>query len=66
LLTSLVSAFYYLRVIVKMYFQSGEVAAHKGLLLRVIAVILALLVVGLAFMPGILFNLAGAGIIAGA
>jgi len=66
LLTSLVSAFYYLRVVVKMYFQPGAAAAHQGKLIRIIAIILALLVVGLAFVPGMLFNLAGAGIIAGA
>lgn len=66
LLTSLVSAFYYLRVVVKMYFQPGDAVAHKGQLVKIIAVILALLVIGLAFVPALLFNLAGAGIIAGA
>ena len=66
LLTSLVSAFYYLRVVVKMYFQPGEALAHKGRLTSLIATILAILVVGLAFVPGYLFNLAAAGLIAGA
>ena len=66
LLTSLISAYYYLRVVVKMYFQAGDAAAHKGRLIVFIAVILALVVVGLAFVPSLLFNLAGAGIIAGA
>jgi len=65
LLTSLVSAFYYLRVVVKMYFQDGDAAAHNGRLVILVAVILALIVVGLAFVPGLLFNFAGSGIIAG-
>ena len=65
LLTSLVSAFYYLRVIVKMYFQEGEAVIEKSKLVVVIAVICALLAVGLAFIPGLLFGLAGGGSIAG-
>ena len=65
LLTSLVSAFYYLRVVVKMYFQDGDAAAHNGRLVILVAVILALIVVGLAFAPGLLFNFAGSGVIAG-
>ena len=65
LLTSLVSAFYYLRVVVKMYFQDGDAVAHKGRLVILVAVILTLIVVGLAFAPGLLFNFAGSGIIAG-
>jgi NADH-quinone oxidoreductase subunit N len=65
LLTSLVSAFYYLRVIVKMYFQEGEVQLSGAKLTLVIAVICALLVVGLAFIPGLLFSAAGGGMIMG-
>jgi hypothetical protein len=49
-----------------MYFQPGEALAHKGRLTSLIATILAILVVGLAFVPGYLFNLAAAGLIAGA
>lgn len=65
LLTSLVSAFYYLRVIVKIYFQPGEAVVNQGRMIVAIAVLLAIVVVGMAFAPGWLFNLAGAGVIAG-
>ena len=65
LVTSLVSAFYYLRVIVKMYFQDGETQVHANRWIYLVAVICALLVVGLAFIPGLLFNFAGTGVIGG-
>ena len=65
LLTSLVSAFYYLRVIVKMYFQDGDPHVRRNLWTTLVAVLAALLVIGLAFIPGVLFTLAGAGIIGG-
>jgi NADH-quinone oxidoreductase subunit N len=65
LLTSLVSAYYYIRVIVKMYFQEGAARAHKSGWIFVIAIIAALLVVGLAFVPELLYRFAGGGWIAG-
>lgn len=65
LLTSLASAFYYLRVIVKMYFQEGDPHVRRNLWTTLIAVLAALLVIGLAFVPGLLFNFAGAGLIGG-
>lgn len=64
LLTSLVSAYYYLRVTVKMYFQEGEVKVSKRGWSYIIAIIAALVVIGLAFVPELLFRFAGGGIIA--
>jgi NADH-quinone oxidoreductase subunit N len=65
LLTSLVSAFYYLRVIIKMYFQEGGAVATRGRLTVVVAVVTALILIVVAVVPGWLFNLATAGLIAG-
>lgn len=65
LLTSLVSAYYYLRVVVKMFFVPGEAVVQQGRTIVILAVILALIVVGMAFVPGWLFNHAAAGVIAG-
>jgi len=65
LLTSLASAFYYLRVVIKMYFQEGDATASQGRLTVLVAVITALILVGVALAPGWLFNLATAGMIAG-
>lgn len=65
LLTSLVSAYYYLRVIIKMYFQEGDAKANKNGLTYLVAVIAALVVVGLALIPELLYRFAGGGFIAG-
>ncbi|MBP9675643.1 MAG: NADH-quinone oxidoreductase subunit N [Anaerolineaceae bacterium] len=65
LLTSLVSAYYYLRVVVKMFFVPGEAVVQQGRMIVILAVVLALIVVGMAFVPGWLFDLAAAGVIAG-
>ncbi len=65
LVTSLVSAYYYLRVIVKMYFHDGEVEVPGSHWIIGIAVIAALIVVGLAFIPGMLFGFASGGLISG-
>ncbi|MBP9040641.1 MAG: NADH-quinone oxidoreductase subunit N [Anaerolineaceae bacterium] len=65
LLTSLVSAYYYLRVVVKMYFQEGDVkVSQKGWSL-VVAVVAALIVLGLAFIPELLYKFAASSLIIG-
>ena len=58
LLASLVSAFYYLRVVVMMYMRTGDPPVKQNAWLNLTAVAAALAVVGLAFIPGTLFNLA--------
>ncbi len=56
LLASLVSAYYYLRVIVMMYMKPGDPEISHDLWLRIIAIVCALLVVGVSFMPGTLLD----------
>lgn len=58
LLTSLVSAFYYLRVVVFMYMRTGEAQASRDVWLNLTAVVAALAVLGLSVAPGLLFDLA--------
>ena len=58
LLTSLVSAYYYLRVVVMMYFKPGEPQVAPGVWLTVVAGAAALAVVGLSLVPGLLLDLA--------
>lgn len=58
LLTSLVSAFYYLRVVVKMYFAEGSSDFHWNFWTSCIAIFSALAIVVLSFIPGSLFDLA--------
>jgi len=58
LLTSLVSAFYYLRVVMYMYFKPGDPQIQPGIWVTVTAVVMAIGVVGLSFFPSPLFNLA--------
>ena len=58
LLTSLVSAFYYLRVVVKMYFQEGNSEFHWNFWTSCVAIFCALALVVFSFMPGSLFDLA--------
>ncbi len=58
LLTSLISAYYYLRVLVIMYMQPGEAPIHREKWLSFVAVASAAAVVLLAAFPYPLFNLA--------
>lgn len=56
LLTSLISAYYYLRVVVIMYMRAGEPQVQGDRWVRLTAVVMALLVVGLAFAPSLLLD----------
>lgn len=58
LVTSLVSAFYYLRVIVVMFFQEGQPEIRWSFWVSVTAFFCALCVIALSFLPGELFGLA--------
>jgi len=58
LLTSLISAYYYLRVVVIMYMRTGEPEVQGGALINFTAIAAALAVVGLSFVPGPLFDMA--------
>lgn len=59
LITSLVSAFYYLRVIVVMFFQEGQPDVRLSFWVSTAAFFCALCVLVLSFLPGELFTLAG-------
>jgi NADH-quinone oxidoreductase subunit N len=61
LLTSLVSAFYYLRVVVFMYMRPGDPQVNSDRWLNVIAVLFGLAIVVLSLFPGQLLNLASLG-----
>lgn len=56
LLTSLISAYYYLRVVVMMYMREGEPAASREPWLNLVAVVAALGVVIFSLTPGTLFT----------
>ncbi len=58
LLTSLVSAFYYLRVVVKMYFTEGQPTVQPNIWTSAVAIITALALVALSFIPGPIYDLA--------
>jgi NADH-quinone oxidoreductase subunit N len=58
LLTSLFSAYYYLRVLVVMYMKPGEPVARRENWLNLVTVASAAMVVLLALIPGTLLNLA--------
>jgi len=58
LLTSLVSAFYYLRVVVKMYFAEGEAAFHWNFWTSAVAIFAGLALLVFSFVPGWFFDLA--------
>lgn len=58
LLTSLVSAFYYLRVVVKMYFTEGETSFHWNYWTSTVAIFAALAILVFSFVPGWFFDLA--------
>jgi NADH-quinone oxidoreductase subunit N len=55
-LTSLISAFYYLRVVVNMYMREGDPAAERETWLDLSTGATALLTVVLSFVPGFLFT----------
>ena len=58
LLTSLVSAFYYLRVVVKMYFTEGETTFHWNFWTSAVAIFAGLALLVFSFVPGWFFELA--------
>jgi NADH-quinone oxidoreductase subunit N len=58
ILTSLVSAFYYLRVIVMMYMREGEATASRDMWVNAAAIVMAVLVIITGLIPTGLFNLA--------
>jgi NADH-quinone oxidoreductase subunit N len=58
LLTSLVSAWYYLRVIVMMYMREGEISASRDFWVNLAAIGMAVVVIVAGLIPTELFNLA--------
>jgi NADH-quinone oxidoreductase subunit N len=58
LLTTVLSAYYYLRVVVIMFMRPGEPAVRRDAALSLVTVVSALAVVGLAFAPNWLLELA--------
>jgi NADH-quinone oxidoreductase subunit N len=65
LITSLASAFYYLRVVVKMYFTEGQPDFHWNFWTSSVAFFCALVLVVLSFIPGDLFTLAVKAVLTG-
>jgi NADH-quinone oxidoreductase subunit N len=57
--TSLVSAFYYLRVIVNMYMREGDPTPARDIWLDLTWGLTALATIGISFVPQYLFVLAG-------
>jgi NADH-quinone oxidoreductase subunit N len=62
-ITSLVSAYYYLRVVVNMYMREGEITAEREPWLGLATGVSAVVTVGLSFVPQWLFVLAGTAVI---
>jgi NADH-quinone oxidoreductase subunit N len=62
-LTSLISAYYYLRVVVTMYMKDGEPAAERDPWLNLTWGISALVTVGLSLVPQYLFALASGAVL---
>jgi NADH-quinone oxidoreductase subunit N len=62
-LTSLVSAYYYLRVVVNMYMREGEITAERETWLGLTTTITAVLTVALSFVPQWLFVLASTAVL---
>jgi NADH-quinone oxidoreductase subunit N len=62
-LTSLVSAYYYLRVVVNMYMKEGDPAVEADPWLGLTSSAAAIATVALSFIPQILFLLAGAAVL---
>lgn len=65
LLTSLVSAFYYLRVVVKMYFTDGDAAFHWNYWVSAVALFCGLAVLIFSFVPGWFFELVAKAMMSG-
>ncbi len=63
LLASLVSAYYYLRVVVMMYMKTGEPELSRDPWVRIIAIGCAILVVGVSVIPGSLLDWAARALI---
>jgi NADH-quinone oxidoreductase subunit N len=62
LLTSVLSAYYYLKVVVIMYMKPGEPVVTENLWLNVTAFACAIAVVGLSFIPGVILQYAATAI----
>jgi NADH-quinone oxidoreductase subunit N len=58
LLTSLLSAYYYLRVVVVMYMKPGEPQVRSNVWINAVVAVAALAVLALSFSPGFLLDLA--------
>lgn len=58
LLTSLISVYYYLRVVVVMFMKTGEPVVAKDTWVNLTAAVMAAAVLGLSLVPGPLFDLA--------
>lgn len=65
LLTSLVSAFYYLRVVVKMYFAEGETSFHWNFWTSAVAIFAALALLVFSLVPSWFLELAASATLAG-
>jgi NADH-quinone oxidoreductase subunit N len=63
LLASLISAFYYLRIVIIMYMRPGEVLARRENWVNLLAIGSALATLVLGFLPGPLFDLASRAIL---
>ncbi len=63
LVTSVISAFYYLKVVVVMYMRPGEPAAVQDVWVRFTAIVSALAVLVLGLVPGPLLNMAAQAIL---
>ena len=63
LLTSLVSAYYYLRVAVIMYMRPGQPEARRETWIKLTAVVAALATLLLGLVPGPLFDIAAQAVI---
>ena len=61
--TSLISAFYYLRVVVNMYMREGDPVTERETWLDLSTGATALLTIALSLMPGFLFAWASAAIL---
>ncbi|RJP54255.1 MAG: NADH-quinone oxidoreductase subunit N [Anaerolineaceae bacterium] len=61
--TSLISAFYYLRVVVNMYMKEGDPVVEREPLLGFTTAVMAIVTVALSFVPQFLFLLAGTAVL---
>jgi NADH-quinone oxidoreductase subunit N len=62
-LTSLVSAYYYLRVVVNMYMREGDPTVEREPWLGITTAVTAVATVALSFIPQWLFLLAGSAVL---